>query len=405
MIIDLFLYSFRNLKNRRLRTWLTMIGIVIGIASVIALVGLGGGLKAAITGQFTGVSADILTIQAGGVAFSGPPGSGVVNPLKKDYVDDIEKISYVDFAAGRLIEAVKMDYNNIQDIAVTATIPGGKVRTEFEKIFDLKLEQGRLLKDEDTSKVLLGHNFLKKDNGFDKEIVAGSKIELNGKGYEVVGILKAKGSFMFDSVIFFNDQPLRDIVNNKDNVDLIVARVKNINDIDKAKEAIEKYLRNKRDVKEGEEDFRVQSAQSTIDTINGVLGGVQAFVIIIAAISMIVGAIGIINTMFTAVLERRKEIGIMKSIGAKNEDIFLLFLIESGLLGFVGGLIGVIIGWLLAILGTNALSAALGLEASPDISFAFALFALLASFFIGAASGVIPAMQAASMKPVDALRG
>jgi len=381
-----------------------MLGIVIGIASVIALIGLGGGLRAAITGQFGGVSADILTIQAGGVALSGPPGQGVVNPLKESYVDDIEGISYIDFAAARLLESGTLEFNDIQMVGMAASMPSGEARREVEKIMDIDVEEGRLLKDGDINKVMLGHNFIKKDNGFDMAIHAGHRVKLNGQTYEVVGILETKGNFMFDGAVFVNEDPLRDLVGNKDDVALIVARSKNMDDVDKAKEAIEKYLRKERDVDEGEEDFSVETAQAALDTINNVLGGVQAFVIIIAAISMIVGAIGIINTMFTSVLERKKEIGIMKSIGAKNSDIFALFFIESGFLGALGGLIGIIFGSLIAIAGTNALGGFLGIDVAPDITTSLILFSLLASFLLGAISGIIPAMRAANTNPVDALR-
>jgi len=404
MLLDLFIYSLRNLKNRRLRTWLTLIGIVIGIALVVALIGLGSGLRIAITSQFSSVSADILTVQAGGVAFSGPPGTGVTNPLLDDYVSDIEGISYIDFAAGRLIESGTMEFNDIQQIGIAISMPDGEARKELENIMSLDIEYGRLLKDGDTNKVLLGTNFAKKDNGFDKPMVVGQRILINDETFEVVGILESKGNFMFDGSVFINEEILRDLVDSHDEVDMVVARVKNMDDVDKAKEAIEKYLRKERDVDEGEEDFTVESAQAALSAVNDTLLGVQIFVIIIASVAMIVGAIGIINTMFTAVLERRKEIGIMKSIGAKNSDIFALFLIESGYLGLVGGLMGIIIGWLIAKGGTNLMGMALGINVSPDISMTFAISALLGAFILGAASGVIPAMQAASMKPVDALR-
>ena len=404
MLIDLFIYSFKNLKNRKLRTWLTMLGIVIGIASVIALIGLGGGLRMAITGQFGTISADILTIQAGGVALAGPPGTGVVNPLKNDYVDEIGKLSDVDVSIGRLLESGILEFNDQQGIGIAASMPYGDNRRVVEEIVNLEATAGRLLRDEDTYKVVLGSNFMKEDNGFDKKILPGMKVLINDKEFEVVGILKALGSFFIDGAVLINEDVLRDLVDNKDNVDIIMARAKSINDVDKAQVSIEKYLRKKRGVKEGEEDFSVETAQASIDTVNDVLGGVQAFIIIIAAISMVVGAIGIINTMFTAVLERRKEIGIMKSIGAKNSDIFYLFFFESGLLGTAGGLMGVIMGSLMAFAGTNALGSLLGLSVAPDISLTLVIGSLVGSFLLGAASGVVPAMQAATMHPVDALR-
>jgi putative ABC transport system permease protein len=404
MLTDLFIYSLRNLKNRKLRSWLTMLGIIIGISSVIALIGLGNGLRTAIVGQFGGISVDVLTIQAGGVNFAGPPGTTVVNPLKQYYVDDIERISSIDFAAARIIETVRVDFNNRQRILSIITMPEGYARRQVENIANIKAEKGRLLKDDDRYAVVLGNNFNRKENGFDRTINVGNNIRINDGVFEVVGIMDKVGSFIFDNVILMNENVLREMSENKDNVNIIVARVRSINDVDRAKEAIERYLRKERNVRVGEEDFNVETAGSTLDSVNDILGGVQAFVIIIAAISMVVGALGIINTMFTSVMERRKEIGIMKSIGAQNKDIFLLFFIESGLLGAIGGFLGILFGILFSVLGTNALNNFLGTSVQPVISFSLILFSLIGSFILGALSGVVPAMQAAKMNPVDALR-
>ena len=170
-------------------------------------------------------------------------------------------------------------------------------------------------------------------------------------------------------------------------------------------EDIEEALRDERDERIGQETFSVQSFSQLLETFTDIFAVVQAVLIGIAAISLIVGGIGIMNTMYTSVLERTKEIGIMKAVGARNRDIFLIFLIESGLLGLVGGIIGILLGigigkgveYLAASqLGTPFLQAIFG--------FPLILSALAFSFIIGAASGVLPAMQAARLKPADALR-
>ena len=229
---------------------------------------------------------------------------------------------------------------------------------------------------------------------------------VNGISYEIVGILEKKGSFIFDSSLLMNeDTLLEDLNKDKDNVNVIAVKVKNKDDIDSVKANVEKLLRKERNVDEGEEDFSVQSPQATLEALNSTLFAVQLFVYVIASISLLVGGIGIMNTMYTAVLERTKEIGIMKSIGAKNSTIFTIFFIESGLLGTAGGLVGILFGLGIAygaaaagrlFLGSDLIQAKIGLT--------LILGALLFSFVIGLLAGTLPALQAAKKHPVDALR-
>ncbi len=187
-------------------------------------------------------------------------------------------------------------------------------------------------------------------------------------------------------------------------VNVIGVKVKNVDNIDNVKENIEKLMRKERNVKKGEEDFVVESPQNLLATLNSTLFAVQLFIYIIASISIVVGGIGIMNTMYTAVLERTKEIGIMKAIGAKNSVIFFLFSVESGFLGMVGGIIGIIFGLLLAyglaFIGQITLGSDL---IQAHITFGLIIGALLFSFILGIISGIVPAYQASKMQPVEAL--
>jgi putative ABC transport system permease protein len=153
------------------------------------------------------------------------------------------------------------------------------------------------------------------------------------------------------------------------------------------------------------EDFSVSTPEASLTTVNNILGGVQAFIVIVASLSIFIGALGIVNTMTTSVLERKKEIGIMKSIGARNQDIFLQFFIESGLLGLLGGIAGAIFGTLIGIFGTLGINNFLGTDIKPTIDFVLIFFSLLGSFIVGALAGIIPAMNAAKQNPVEALQG
>ena len=170
-------------------------------------------------------------------------------------------------------------------------------------------------------------------------------------------------------------------------------------------EKIEKALRKSRNVEEGQEDFSVQTTEELMETYNDILNIVNIVLIGIAAISLLVGGIGIMNTMYTAVIERTKEIGIMKAIGARNSSIMILFVIESGILGALGGAIGVAIGMafskLVEVIATAALQTALLQAYFP---WYLIVGSLAFAFIVGTISGLLPARQAALLKPVDALR-
>ena len=221
-----------------------------------------------------------------------------------------------------------------------------------------------------------------------------------------MGILEKKGSFMFDQAVLVNEQSMFDFLDtDEDEVDIIAIKVKDENQINDIQEKVERLLRKERDVDEGEEDFEVQSPQAALDSLKSTLFAINLFIYIIAGISLLVGGIGIMNTMYTAVLERRKEIGIMKSIGARNSTIFTLFFIESGFLGMVGGIVGIILGMILAY-GLAAIGRiALGSELiQASIGLSLIIGALLFSFILGTIFGVLPAIQASKQNPVDSLR-
>ena len=198
---------------------------------------------------------------------------------------------------------------------------------------------------------------------------------------------------------------MKEIYNIEDEESQIYVKVADVNEIDRVKADIERALRKERNEDEGKETFQVTTSEQFLEAFINIFGVVQAVLVGIAAISLLVGGIGIANTMYTSVLERTKEIGTMKAVGAKNSDILILFLIESGMLGLIGGVIGIGVGLGLSKTAEYIATAQLGtnlLQASIDP--VLILGALAFSFLIGTASGVFPAMQAAKLKPVDALR-
>lgn len=406
MNADHLLLAFRSLARRRLRSWLTMIGIFIGIAAVVSLIGLGEGLRTAITSQFGFLGPDVLSVQASGINYAGPPGTATPNPLSDDLPEKFARIPGVEAAFSRYIASGTLEFAGKSDFALIASVPGKSDRGVFETMTNLKAEKGRLLKDGDNGKVVVGSNFARDDSRFSRPVRPGDRLLLNEKTFEVVGVLETKGSFIFDDIIMMNEDDILDGFRKDDGTTNVIAiKVKDLDALDKVKEEAEKILRKERDVDKGEEDFVVESPEATLETLNSTLFAVQLFVYIIASISLLVGGIGIMNTMYTAVLERTKEIGIMKAIGAKNATIFSLFAVESGLLGTVGGIIGILLGLGFAnglaaigkiVLGTDLIQA--------HTSVSLLAGALLFSFVVGFVAGVLPAMRAASLRPVDALR-
>jgi putative ABC transport system permease protein len=405
MIFDFFRLAFKNLKKRGARSWLTLIGIFIGVTAVVALISLGNSLELAVSSQFGVSQTELITVQASGAPGFGPPGSTTVDSLTKQDLEAIKKLSSVDIAISRNIESGKLEYNDKIIYGYLATIPSGEDRDFlYEQVGDATVN-GRLLKDSDTKKIFVGYNFIVDKVGLDKEVYAGKKVSIQEESFEVVGVLEKKGSFIFDNAVYMNEDDADALYDFNDEVDVILIRPRDKNEMDRTKEDIEKLMRDRRDVKFGEEDFTVQTPEASLSTVKGILGGVQIFVVLIAFISIFIGALGIVNTMTTSVWERRKEIGIMKSIGARNSNIFAQFFIEASLLGLIGGLVGCLFGILIGFVGTAGINNFIGAEIKPVLDFGLIFFTLLGSFLIGGLAGIAPAMRAAKQNPVEALRG
>ncbi len=405
MIKDYLVLTFRSLMHRKLRSWLTMLGIFIGIAAVVALISLGQGLEDAITSQFEELGADKIIIQSKTI---GPPGSATNEALilKSNDLEVIKDVRGVEDAAGILMKTGPVTFKD--ELEVVFVIGGNE---DYINLFEglegesvLGVFEGRALKDSDKFKALVGYNHAYGDL-WEKPVVIGSKLQIEGTNFKVIGIRKKVGNPFDDDSVIVLKETLADVLSIEDEESQIIAKTASGFDPVNVANEIERKLRKARDEEEGQETFTVQTSEQILQVFSNIFGVVQAVLIGIAAISLLVGGIGIMNTMYTAVLEKTRDIGIMKSIGARNSHILSLFLIESGLLGFVGGIIGVLIGIGLGkgveyfaqqYFGTPLIQASVSLE--------LILGALMFSFLIGAISGTWPARQASKLKPVDALR-
>ena len=212
MIRDYFRLAYKSAKQRKMRSWLTMIGIFIGIAAVVSLISLGSGLKLAVNSQFGVSTTEVITVQAGGVTAFGPPGSGAANPLDVDDMEAIEKLASVERVLRRTIPSGSLEFNDHLIFGLMMNIPDGEDRKFAYETLDVEAEFGRLLKDGDVNKVVLGSNFLEDKVGLEKKVKVGDKILLQEKTFEVVGITKKKGSFIFDNIVHVNEKPLEDLM-------------------------------------------------------------------------------------------------------------------------------------------------------------------------------------------------
>ncbi len=400
---DHFMLAFSNLKRRGLRSWLTMIGIFIGIAAVVGLISLGQGLQGAINQQFEQLGKDKIIIQSKTI---GPPGSATSEKLiltTKD-LEAIKKVRGVEDVVGILMKTSVLKFREESKIVIAMGIDPKDISL-FSEMQSFKIINGRDLKEGDGFKAIVGYNNAVDGKVWKKAIEVGSTIDLEGVKFKVVGILGKTGDPFNDAGIYVPKETLRQVLNIKNEESEIIAKTQSGFNPSDVADAITRKLRQEREEKKDQETFSVQTSEQLLTTFTNIFGIVQAVLVGIAAISLIVGGIGIMNTMYTSVLERTKEIGTMKAVGAKNSDILQIFLFESGLLGLVGGTIGILLGVGLGksvqyiatvALGTNLLQA--------SINFTLIFGALTFSFLIGTLSGILPAMQAARLKPADALR-
>lgn len=400
MIKDYVLIILRNFSRRKMRGWLTIIGILIGIAAVVALVSLGQGLENYINQEFEKMGSDKIMIL---------PGSGMMSAvtsdimLTQDDADAIKNVRGVKLVGGMLFEQANIKFNGESGTTMIIGLPQDETKEIMESMSNFEIAYGRDIKEGEAKKATIGIAF-REDDFFDEEVKLRDRIDLKGTEFEVVGIVKRVGNPSDDSQIYISLDDARDLFDEPEDYQYLIAQVAKGSDPVPIKEAIEKELRGTRDVEEGDEDFNVQTTEEMMKTSSEIIGIVQAVIVAIAAISLLVGGIGIMNTMYTSVLERTREIGIMKAIGAKNSDILSIFLIESGMLGLTGGAIGVLIGMGLSKVAEFAAAQSgygvLRIMFSPSLIAGVLLF----SFAVGAISGVLPAMQASKMKPVEALR-
>ncbi len=404
MILDFFSLAFTNLKRSKKRSWLTMLGIVIGIASVVALISLSAGMQNVINDQLSKIGSDRISITSGAGTYSSPvTGEMFSAKLYQHDVDTVSQVRGVEYAIGVTIKTSTVKYRDETKTMMVFGLPfDAKTVENLRTISYFDILEGNYPSSGNKYAVMAGYQL--SQDSFDKPVDVGSKLEISGIEFNVVGINKKSGNPIYDRKIIIPQDTAKELFNTGDEVSSIFARTKPGFNTTEVASDIEDRMRRDRGLKKGEEDFTVQTAQNMIKSFTAILGVVQVFLIGIAAISLLVGGIGIMNTMYTSVLEQTKNIGIMKAVGAQEHDIMMIFLFEAGILGLVGGVIGVLFGIGIGSL-VEAISAAAGMSSLKTyMSWELIAGSLLFSFVVGCASGLMPAREAARLNPVDALR-
>ena len=398
---EYFSLAIKNIRKRKLRSWLTMIGIIISIATIFVLVSISIGLQNSVKEEFKQLGTDKFFIEPKGQL--GAPGSGGAVQLTTTYVNTVKRVSGV-----QEVTYVTGANAKIQFGAEARYLTAYGFPPETGNIFldtgTYKMDEGRFLRQGDQGVVMLGSQF-KYNNVYKRPLKVNDVVSINGENFKVVGILQSQGNPIDDKDILMPINDFRNLFNITNRVDEIVVQTQPGENITEVASRVEQKLRIERGVTEKSEDFFILTPDQVLATLNGVLSILTSFLFAIAAISLLVGGIGIANTMFTSVIERTREIGTMKAVGAKNSDILWIFLIESGMLGLVGGAVGVLLGMGVAegisYIAQNQLDTNLVQAAFP---WYLIVGCLTFSFLIGAISGIWPAWGASKLKTVEALR-
>ncbi|MBU1727885.1 ABC transporter permease [Patescibacteria group bacterium] len=397
--IDILKETFSSLSANKARSGLTMLGIVIGIASVVAMISIGNGAKVSIQSSIESLGSNLLTIIPGVVQ----PGRGIVSSgrgaaqtLKNEDIDLIKKIDGVEFVSPEVASRFQVVANGNN---TNTTITGAT--SEYAIVHNLDMANGSFISDVNQRSIgrqaVLGATAA--TDLFGENDPLGKIIRINNINFNVVGILTGKGGTGFhgpDDMIFVPLSTMQKILSGMDYLTTISVSVKDKNVMSEVKDSVTYALLEKHNVEEA--DFSIISQEDILGTLSQVIDTFTIFLAAIASISLLVGGIGIMNMMLTTVTERTKEIGLRKAIGAKKRDINAQFLAEAVILTFIGGFIGIILGWLISFAVTS-----LGII-QTQVSLSSIALAFGISTTIGIIFGYYPARRASQLNPIDALR-
>jgi len=396
--------ALRNIKTRKLRSWLTILGIVVGIFLVVALISLSSGLRNSIMTQLQALGGDVIFVMPGSMENMMMMMAGG-QKLSEHDIDAIRKVRGAEVVLPVSQKAELMRYNNEQKAVFLQGMPWDEGEDFLTSFQGWDLQEGRW-PTPGKRELVIGSMVTEKDF-FGKTMEPGDKATINGRTFTVVGILKSLGNQTDDSSVYLDLAVFKETTGEKTGeAQAVMVQVREGYDTDEVAAEIEEALEEVRRRRRGEDvfDFSVITSESMNNIAGGITGAIQAAVFLFAGISILVGGLGIMNTMYTAVRERTREIGVLKAVGARSKDVIMIILFESGIIGLIGGAGGVIFGLIVAKLVENATKGSTAFVIEAYMPFSLIFFGLFFSFLIGCLSGYLPARKAAKLKPTEALR-
>lgn len=399
---EYFKIAFKTIATRRVRSWLTTIGVVIGVFLIVSLLSVSQGLKNAVLQQLSMVGKDLIIIMPGDITDISSFMGG--NKLSEEDLKIIKQTEGVAKVASIDYTSVTMRYNNQKKTILLYGADWREGLDIFKNDVGWSLAEGRWPVP-GKSEIIAG-SIVAKETFPNMKI--GNEATIKGRKFLLVGILNSVGSKQDDSMIGIDLNIFKSVTGERTGAKQVMAKIKPEYTADEVAAKLKSNLNEnrKRQIgqKENDSSYTVLTSDKITSIVGNVIGLIQAVIIGFASIAIIVGGIGIMNTMYTSVNERIREIGVMKAIGAKNKTIVTIFLIESGIFGMLGGIGGTLLGLLFAK------SIEIYFQIHPlfylkaDVSPGLIFFSVAFSFLVGCVSGYFPARSAAKLKPVDALR-
>jgi len=397
--------ALESLNGNRLRSGLTILGIVIGVAAVIAMLAVGTGAQDTITGSISGIGTNLLFVYSGNVQ------QDLRNPKPLTMADNTALADPLQ--APRIAKTAPVVSSTLpitfERESTSAQVNG--VTPSFQSVRNFNLTEGEFISEENlngrTSVAVIGPETADRLFGRRSDLL-GESIRIQGQPFRIIGVLEAKGGGSFGSqdnlvLVPLSTAKARLMHRDLDEVDVIFVEAVNPDSVALATDEVRQILSTRHRTQPGEEDFTIFTQQDFLSLASTITGVLTIFLGGIAAISLLVGGIGIMNIMLVSVTERTREIGLRKAIGARKADIMIQFLTESSLLSLMGGLIGILFGWLIAFV-VGKIAAASGTPFYPSVGLSAILLATLFSTAVGLFFGIYPANRAANLQPVEALR-